>query len=107
MSPRAVTLGPWAQIWAWAQNFKIFFGGARGASPCHLAHFMKFGPRPNFQLFRKRFCLITHLPPDQWVGQPLTKNLRATHENLAKPLETSSHVAKKDWAAVSTDLVAV
>ena len=28
------------------------------------------------------------------MGQPLTKDLRKTHENLAKPLETSSHVAK-------------
>ena len=28
------------------------------------------------------------------MGQPLRKNLRGTHENLAKPLESSSHVAK-------------
>ena len=33
MSPRAVTLGPWAQIWAWAQQNNIFLGGRAGGLP--------------------------------------------------------------------------
>ena len=86
-------------------KFSNIFGGAWGTSPCHLAHFMKFGPRPNFELFRKRFYLITRLSSDQWEGQPLTKNLRETHENLAKPLGSSSHVATNQFSLANFQIL--
>ena len=72
-------------------------GGARGTN---LGRSWELGNQHRQEPYRQAVWVmnlgrITHLSPDQWEGQPLTKNIRETHANLAKPLGNSSHVAKK------------
>ena len=87
-----VVQGPWAQNWARALLGPIcfwIFWTARGASLANLGHFAKFWPRPNFQLFSKRFSLITHLPPEHGGANPCKKMLE-TSDNLPKPSQNQS-----------------
>ena len=86
MSPRAVTLGPWAQIWAWAPPTKYVFGARRGP-PHAIWHILwNLGPG-QFLTFSKKFLPYNSPPTSQFAGKPLVKNIRHTRENPPKPFK--------------------